>query len=141
MSSLKVKFNHLNAWVYDRTQGRVGGSFGGHRVLLLTTTGRTSGLPRRTPVQYEEVDGEKLIVAAAGGAPEAPQWFRNIEADPGVMVQTGGRLWSARAKVAEPGERDELWRRLIELNPLLDKVQIRAGREIPVVRLVPAGEE
>ena len=29
----------------------------GRLVLLLTTTGRKSGLPRVTPLQYEEVNG------------------------------------------------------------------------------------
>ena len=29
-------------------------------VLLLTTLGRKSGLPRTTPLQYEEVDGDYL---------------------------------------------------------------------------------
>jgi len=29
----------------------------GRVVLLLTTTGRRSGLPRVTPLQYEQIDG------------------------------------------------------------------------------------
>lgn len=141
MSSLKIKLNHLNAWIYDRTGGRVGGSFGGHRVLLITTTGRRSGEPRRTPVQYEEIGGQTLIVAAGGGSPKPPQWYLNITADPRVKVKTGSREWPARAEVASAGERDRLWGELTAANPLLEKVQSRAGREIPVVRLIPEDEQ
>ena len=36
-------------------------------VLLLTTTGRRSGLPRTTPLQYEEAD-HAVYVASARGA-------------------------------------------------------------------------
>ena len=35
-------------------------------VLLLTTTGRRSGMPRVTPLQYEEIDGTIYLAAARG---------------------------------------------------------------------------
>ena len=38
----------------------------GRLVLLLTTTGRKSGLHRVTPLQYEEIEG-KIYVGAARG--------------------------------------------------------------------------
>ena len=53
-------------------------------VLLLTTIGRKSGLPRLTPLQYEE-DSEVYYVASARGA--RADWFRNIQANPQVEVQ------------------------------------------------------
>lgn len=56
----------------------------GRFVLLLTTTGRKSGLPRVTPLQYEEVDGA-IYVASARGA--KADWFRNILADRCVKVR------------------------------------------------------
>ena len=34
-------------------------------VLLLTTTGRKSGLPRLTPLQFEVVDGEYVLGSAS----------------------------------------------------------------------------
>jgi len=65
-------------------------------VLLLTTTGRKSGLPRQTPLQFEVVDGEYVLGSARGlGA----DWVQNILACPQVTVEAGGRMFAATAEV------------------------------------------
>ena len=70
-------------------------------VLILTTTGRKSGLPRQTPLQYEQV-GEDFYIASARG-PQA-DWFRNLQAEPRVAVLVGGRQFPALAEaVTDPG--------------------------------------
>jgi deazaflavin-dependent oxidoreductase (nitroreductase family) len=72
------------------------GPFMGRIVLLLTTTGRKTGLPRTTPLQYEEVDSAIYVAAAQG---QKADWFRNIVANPNVEV----RLKSHRLQgTAEP---------------------------------------
>ena len=53
-------------------------------VLLLTTIGRKSGLPRVVPLQYEQVDGCYYIASARG---QAADWFKNLCANPNVHVQ------------------------------------------------------
>jgi len=55
---------------------------------LLETTGRKSGLPRRTPVGGRRVGREFWIVSEYG---EKSQYVRNIQADPKVRVRVGGR--------------------------------------------------
>jgi len=65
-------------------------------VLLLTTTGRKSGLKRVTPLQYEEIDGEFYIGSARGAKAD---WFRNIQADPQVEVRVKSRCFRG---IAEP---------------------------------------
>jgi deazaflavin-dependent oxidoreductase (nitroreductase family) len=65
-------------------------------VLLLTTIGRKSGLPRITPLQYELVD-EVIYIASARG--QEADWFKNILANPHVHVQMREREFNA---VAEP---------------------------------------
>jgi deazaflavin-dependent oxidoreductase (nitroreductase family) len=71
-----------------------------HLVLLLTTTGRKSGQPRVTPLQFEEVDGLYYVASARG--PEA-DWFRNVVACPRVQVQLQDRRWDATAEpVTDP---------------------------------------
>ncbi len=67
----------------------------GRLVLLLTTTGRKSGLPRTTPLQYEQVDGA-IYVASARGA--KADWFRNILADRCVRVRIGSREFEGLAE-------------------------------------------
>lgn len=67
----------------------------GRLVLLLTTTGRKSGLPHVTPLQYEEVNGKIIVVAARG---QQADWFRNIIVNPRVEVQVKSRRFSGRAE-------------------------------------------
>ena len=69
-------------------------------VLLLTTIGRKSGLPRVTPLQFEEVDGAYYVASARG--PEA-DWFKNILANPNVHVTIRRREFDALAEpIVEP---------------------------------------
>jgi len=58
---------------------------------VLETTGRTSGLPRRTPVGGRRVGGSFWLVSEFG---ERSQYVRNIKADPRVRVRIRGR-WHA----------------------------------------------
>lgn len=72
----------------------------GRLILVLTTTGRVSGLPRRTPLQYEEVDG-KIVVASGWGT--RSDWYRNLQAHPAVEVCIGRRRFRAVAQpVSDP---------------------------------------
>jgi deazaflavin-dependent oxidoreductase (nitroreductase family) len=64
---------------------RAGVSVLGSRVL--ETTGRTSGLPRRTPVNLLVLDGRRYLVAPRGEA----QWVRNVRADGGRLALLIGR--------------------------------------------------
>jgi deazaflavin-dependent oxidoreductase (nitroreductase family) len=65
-------------------------------VLLLTTTGRKSGLLRQTRLQYEEQAGVVYVAAARG---QDADWFRNIVANPRVEVQMKASRFRG---VAEP---------------------------------------
>jgi deazaflavin-dependent oxidoreductase (nitroreductase family) len=131
----RIRLNHLQGRVYARSGGRVGGRIGGRPVLLITTTGRRSGRPQRTPVQYQSLDGELFLVAAGGGAPQAPAWWRNIEADPRVTVQIGDERRSAEAETLSDAERHDVWPLLCAHNRHLAPAEAKAGRRFPVVRL------
>lgn len=73
--------------VGPKTLYRLGlGGVIGKRVLLLTTTGRVSGLPRVTPLQYEAFQGSYLIGSARGLKAD---WVKNILKEPRVRVQVG----------------------------------------------------
>ena len=68
----------------------------GRVILLLTTTGRKSGRPRVTPLQYEESDGIIYLGAARG---KQADWVRNILADPEVTVRVKAREFHGVANV------------------------------------------
>ena len=73
----------------------------GKIVLLLTTTGRKSGQPRVTPLQYEKIDGKYYLGSARGAKSD---WYRNIEADHRVEVRVKNRRFRGVAEVVtDPG--------------------------------------
>ena len=107
----------------------------GSTILLLTTTGRSSGEPRTTPLIFG-LDGENpVIVASKGGAPEHPGWYRNLSKNPDVEVQIKGERFAARARDAEGDERERLWRMMNGIWRHYDEYQQKTDREIPVVVL------
>ncbi len=63
--------------------------------MLITHTGRKSGLPRRTLVEYHTAEGNKYVPCAFG---ERAQWYKNIVADPNVTIQTAGGAESMKAR-------------------------------------------
>ncbi len=50
--------------------------------LLLTATGRRSGEPHTTALIFATDGEDHLVVASMGGAPDHPQWYRNLTANP-----------------------------------------------------------
>ena len=68
----------------------------GKIILLLTTTGRKTGLKRVTPLQYEEIDGKYYLGAARGLKAD---WVRNIQADPNVEIQVKSMKFHGQAEV------------------------------------------
>ena len=75
---------------------------------LLETTGRKSGLPRRTPVG-NGTDGDTFWIVAEHGRSAA--YVRNIQADPQVRVKVGGSWRSGIAQLLpddDPRQRQRL---------------------------------
>ena len=107
------------------------------RLVLLTTTGRRTGERRTTPMMFVEFDEDPLVVASNAGAPAHPDWFRNLQADPHVTVETpDGGSRAAVAEVLEGAERERAWTDLVAGFPFFADHQVRAGeRVIPLVRL------
>lgn len=121
--------------VYRETDGERGYHWRGTTILLLTTTGRTSGEPRTTPLIHRVDDGRWVIVASKGGTPEHPAWFLNLEAEPDATIQVRDEEIPVRMSVAEGAERARLWALMAEVWPEYDSYQARTEREIPVVVL------
>ena len=96
---------------------------------LLETTGRTSGLPRRTPVGGQLVGDSFWLVSEFG---ERSQYVRNIRADPNVRVRVHGRWHTG---TAHPLPEDDARERLRGL-PRLNSAAVRAmGAELLTVRV------
>ena len=122
---------------YRATDGEEGHDWNGTQTLLLTTTGRKSGEQRTTPL-IMRTDGDRyVIVASKGGAPEDPDWFANLQADPEASFQVQADDIPVRADVAEGEERERLWKLMAEVWPAYDDYAAQTDRKIPVVILTP----
>jgi deazaflavin-dependent oxidoreductase (nitroreductase family) len=121
---------------YLATDGEEGYDWrNGTSILILFTKGRKSGEERRHALIYRDYEDKHLVVASKGGAPEPPAWFRNLEANPEVEVQIKGDHFKARARVATPKEKPDMWKHMTEVWPDYDAYQQKTDREIPVVVL------
>jgi deazaflavin-dependent oxidoreductase (nitroreductase family) len=95
--------------IYEKTDGRFGKHSNRVPALLLTTTGRRSGLPRTNGLTYCRDRGDVIVVASNGGSDRPPAWLLNLQADPAVTVRLGRQVTRAVARVADADERAQLW--------------------------------
>ncbi|MFH8239456.1 MULTISPECIES: nitroreductase/quinone reductase family protein [unclassified Streptomyces] len=86
---------------------------------LLETTGRVSGLPRRTPVGGRRVGDSFWLVSEFG---ERSQYVRNVRADPRVRVRIRGRWYTGTARLLP--DDDPVAR--LRLLPRLNSLAVRA---------------
>jgi deazaflavin-dependent oxidoreductase (nitroreductase family) len=130
----------LHRALFAATGGRLGASSAsGDRLgtLFLITTGRRTGAPHRTGLNYLE-DGTNLaVVASNAGADRDPAWWLNLRAQPDAEVQIGPLRRPIRARLADVAERQRLWPRFVRATAMYEAYRHAAGREIPVVILEP----
>lgn len=99
-------------------------------VLLLTTTGRKSGLPRLTPLQYEQVEDDYFIASARGTQAD---WFKNILVDPKVHVQIKGQEFDALAEpVTDPGRIADFIEMRLQRHPLMIRLIMHLFDGLPL---------
>ncbi len=120
---------------YKETGGQEGHDWQGTQTLLLTTKGRKSGEPRELPLIYGKSGDDYLIVASKGGADAPPAWYLNLEADPDVELQVWDDRFPAKARVATPEEKAEMWKTMTAEWPAYDDYQKKTDREIPIIVL------
>jgi len=95
----------------------------GRLVLLLITTGRKSGLPRTTPLQYEEIEGVYYVGSARG---RQADWFRNLQANPCVHVQVRERQFDTQAElITDPGRIADFLEYRLERHPRMIGAMLR----------------
>ena len=89
--------------------GQVGGRFAGRPILLLTTTGAKSGLPRTTPLAIIEVSGRRWIWAPWGDV----QWVRNLRAAGRATIPVRRRTEEVTATELDPTQRVAFFRDIL----------------------------
>jgi deazaflavin-dependent oxidoreductase (nitroreductase family) len=120
---------------YEATDGAEGHDWQGTQALVLTTTGAKSGAERKSALIYGEHDGDYLVVASKGGAPEPPSWYVNLKQNPDARIQVWGEKIDVVARDATDDEKPELWKIMTGHWPAYDEYQTKTDRQIPVVVL------
>jgi len=66
----------------------------GTRFLLLIHTGRKTGRARQTVLEVVRYDRETTTFVVAAGFGTTSDWYRNIRANPHVIVKCGRKRWN-----------------------------------------------
>jgi F420H(2)-dependent quinone reductase len=121
---------------YEASGGQRGNTLAdtGLPVVIVTTKGNKSGKIRKTPLMRVEHDGEYLLVASKGGAPQHPVWYHNLQADPhAVTIQDGPEPFAVEVRELDGGaERAQWWDRAVAAFPPYAEYQQKTDRTIPV---------
>ena len=121
--------HHLDQLVTKLTGGRRSftGIAAGMPAAILTTTGAKSGKPRTVALLGIPHPDGVAVVAANYGDARHPGWYHNLKANRAASVTIKGDTWDATARLATPGEREEIWANGVELYPGLTKERAWAG--------------
>lgn len=121
---------------FRANEGKVGGPFEGAPILLLHHKGAKTGTERVNPLAFQDLgDGRVAVFASKAGAPDNPDWFHNVRANPDTKVEIGTETYPVKARVPEGAERDQIWERQKELMPGFAEYEQKTTRTIPVVIL------
>jgi deazaflavin-dependent oxidoreductase (nitroreductase family) len=129
--------NRIGVLLHRAAGGRLD-AWGDTTVLMITSPGRRTGLPRSTMVRYLEDDGDYLVWGTGSGAPRDPDWFRNLRHTPRARIEIGRDAQEVDVEELTGAERDRVWRDVVLVRaPGVARYERKAGRVIPVARLTP----
>ncbi len=113
----------------------------GFPVVLLTTKGARSGLPRTTPLGgFTDGEGTWLVVASNGGSATHPAWFLNMVKNPDdIWLEVGRQKLKVTGESLVGSARVEAIDRIASISARYGGYQQKTDREIPVVRLTVVG--
>jgi deazaflavin-dependent oxidoreductase (nitroreductase family) len=137
MSYWTKTFIRVNAFVYQKTNGRLGSRLGKQSVLLLHTTGRKSGKSFTTPLSFYRDGNSYLLVASNWGKENNPNWFKNLLEHPSTTIQVGAATIPVETRPAQGDEYNRLWEIVTAKNEQYLKYQKSLARQIPIMILTP----
>jgi deazaflavin-dependent oxidoreductase (nitroreductase family) len=112
-------------------------TFRGADLLLLTTTGRTTGAQRTTPLLYLREPGRWVVVASNSGVAWEPGWWLNLRTGTPATVELGGASTAVTGQEVTGEERDRLWPVLNERVFNYAQYQAKVDRRLAVAALTP----
>lgn len=93
---------------FRSSNGKKGSKLMGFPCFLLDVVGRKGGESKPVMLIHVPRGNDLIVIGSAAGAPDTPNWYRNLMAAGGGMVQVGARTWNVTAReVPEGPERDQ----------------------------------
>jgi deazaflavin-dependent oxidoreductase (nitroreductase family) len=131
--------NDWNAQIIEEfraNDGKVGGPFEGSPMVLIHHRGAKTGIERVTPLMCQ-VEGDRIFIfASKAGAPDNPDWYHNLRANPDIAIEFGSdQNVPARAVELAGVERDRVWERQKRDWPQFAEYEQKTDRTIPVLEL------
>jgi len=126
--------------LYERSDGREGATLldTGIPVIIVTMRGARTGAVRKIALMRVEHDGSYALVASKGGAPDNPNWYANLLANPTeVTVQDGPEPHAVRVREIDGAEYDQWWQRSVAVFPRYEEYRAKTDRHIPVLVAEP----
>ena len=126
--------------ILKRTQNRssLTSILSGIPVIVLTTTGAKSGLPRTVPLLGVVKDKDIFLIASNWGQAKHPAWYYNLKANPQAHISYKGNEGDYIARDATIEEREAYWKEAVDMYPGYAKYKKRIKtREIPMFILSP----
>jgi deazaflavin-dependent oxidoreductase (nitroreductase family) len=126
------EFNRKIIEEFHANGGKVGGPFAGAPMILITHKGAKSGRSFTTPLVYSRDGDCFVIVASKAGAPNNPDWYHNLVANPTITVEIGTEKFQARARTTSGEERERLFDAQAKMMPQFNEYKRKTTRQIPV---------
>jgi F420H(2)-dependent quinone reductase len=126
----------LHPILYRLSGGRsILGRVLGGEVILVTTKGRLSGRPRTVALFGWREAGGWAVIASRGGSRTIPSWYRNLAAEPDVLVQAGGAKFAAKARELRDSDYEAAFERAAAVYPGYRLYRRESPVHIPIVLL------
>ena len=135
--------HHFDRVAFRLSSGRatLTSSLAGLPVVLLTTTGAKSGLPRTLPllcIRDERNPDTFALVASNWGQTQYPAWYFNLKANPRAVGAIRGQIETYIAHEASDEEYDRFWQYAANTYPGYPLYKHRVGaRRIPIMIMTP----
>jgi deazaflavin-dependent oxidoreductase (nitroreductase family) len=130
--SERSEFNKKIIDEFRANKGKVGGMFAGANMILLTTTGAKSGQSRTTPLVYSKDGARLVVIASMAGAPNNPDWYHNLRANPTATAEVGTEKFKVKASMTAGDERERLYNAQAAQMPVFNDYRKKTTRQIPV---------
>lgn len=106
-------------------------------MVLLHTVGARSGNVHVVPMRCLVDGATRYVFGSAHGSARQPDWYRNVVANPDLLMEVGNATVAVHATELQGEERDAVFARQAARFPIFAEYARRLDRTIPVIRLAP----